>query len=400
MLLFLSLFIMLLAIILLYFNARNYTSSVYLGIFFFLISLYGVNHYVIMYSSSVFWMSIFFGHFAVLFYLIGPMSYLYVRSVLTDNSRLRKNDLWHLVPVVVYLVAVIPYLIAPYTYKTAIAEAIVKNRDFMMSYQLTFLSRLFSNQLLYLSRPLLVLLYAFGAITMYLRYKKQKRDSFIKLQQNFMEKWLLLFLSFQIVLGVSLFALIFKSFTEKVLILFYTINALQILSATGLIGLLISPFLFPQVLYGLPRLPVTFKMQHKEEQDVMSPEIKKNVLDLHSDYIQYILQKTEACMMDDQLFLQPNYNLLQFSHHIQVPVHHLGYFFREFREQSFNDFRNECRVNFAKSLLNDGKASELTLEAIGFKSGFANRQTFFRAFKKVEGISPGTYLAEKQTQDE
>ncbi len=46
-------------IILLYFNARKYTSSVYLGIFFFLVSIYG----------------------------------------LTDNSRLKKKDLWHFLPI-------------------------------------------------------------------------------------------------------------------------------------------------------------------------------------------------------------------------------------------------------------------------------------------------------------
>jgi AraC-like DNA-binding protein len=57
------------------------------------------------------------------------------------------------------------------------------------------------------------------------------------------------------------------------------------------------------------------------------------------------------------------------------------------------NFRNEWSVEHAKSLIMEGKSSELTLEAIGILSGFSSRNTFLHAFKKVEGISPHTYLS-------
>jgi AraC-like DNA-binding protein len=47
----------------------------------------------------------------------------------------------------------------------------------------------------------------------------------------------------------------------------------------------------------------------------------------------------------------------------------------------------------AKNLIKEGKNAELTLEAIGLLSGFSSRNTFFTAFKKAEGISPGSYAA-------
>ena len=47
-----------------------------------------------------------------------------------------------------------------------------------------------------------------------------------------------------------------------------------------------------------------------------------------------------------------------------------------------------------KKLISEGKAEELTLEAIGIQSGFTNRNTFFTAFKKVEGVSPSAFLAQ------
>jgi AraC-like DNA-binding protein len=97
-------------------------------------------------------------------------------------------------------------------------------------------------------------------------------------------------------------------------------------------------------------------------------------------------------MKQFQPYLQPDFNLTQFSVLVHIPTHHLAYYFREEKKQSFIDYRNIWRVNHAKTLIKEGKASDLTLEAIGLLSGFSNRNTFFIAFKKAEGISPGAFV--------
>ncbi|MEI6436852.1 MAG: helix-turn-helix domain-containing protein, partial [Bacteroidota bacterium] len=76
---------------------------------------------------------------------------------------------------------------------------------------------------------------------------------------------------------------------------------------------------------------------------------------------------------------------------IKIPAHHLAYYYREVKKQSFNDFRNVWRINHAKNLIKEGKANELTLEAIGQLSGFSSRNAFFTAFKKAEGTSPRAF---------
>jgi YesN/AraC family two-component response regulator len=83
--------------------------------------------------------------------------------------------------------------------------------------------------------------------------------------------------------------------------------------------------------------------------------------------------------------------MAQLSVYTQIPVHHLSFYFREEKKQHFNEYRNEWRVNHAKVLIKEGKANEITLEAIGLLSGFSTRNTFFKSFKKVEGISPGVF---------
>jgi len=106
-----------------------------------------------------------------------------------------------------------------------------------------------------------------------------------------------------------------------------------------------------------------------------------------------IHDKTNLCMQELHPFLQPEFNLAQLSVLIHIPIHHLAFWFREVKKQSFIDFRNEWRVEHAKQLIREGKSDELTLEAIGLLSGFSARNTFLNAFKKVEGICPQKFLS-------
>jgi YesN/AraC family two-component response regulator len=98
-----------------------------------------------------------------------------------------------------------------------------------------------------------------------------------------------------------------------------------------------------------------------------------------------------------QPYMNPDFNLAELSAHIHIPVHHLGYYFREEKRQSFKDYRNEWRVKHAKNLIEDGKTGELTLEAIGQLSGFPNRDSFRTAFQRLEGLTPAAFAARGKT---
>ena len=112
-----------------------------------------------------------------------------------------------------------------------------------------------------------------------------------------------------------------------------------------------------------------------------------------SDYLMQMNSIIENLMLEEKVYLTTDLNLPRLSVLTQIPVHHLAYFFREHLNQSFHDYRNGWRVEHAKMLIMEGKAKELTLEAIGTLSGFSSRNTFFIAFKRVEGISPGEFTS-------
>jgi len=198
--------------------------------------------------------------------------------------------------------------------------------------------------------------------------------------------------AFLFILILSHIGLILEVKIEEQIVIFYTLNFLLAASGIGLTGLLISPFFFPGVLYGLPRIPETPDINEHSTPEV--PIKNKNEPHFEADYLNLIRESSTSCMGELQPFLQSEFNLAQLSVLIHVPVHHLAYYFREVKKQTFNDFRNEWRVEYAKNLIREGKSTDLTLEAIGLLSGFSSRNTFLNGFKKLEGISPLAFLTQ------
>jgi AraC-like DNA-binding protein len=394
MLLTLSILGIFLSVILVYFNARKFTTSIYLGIFFFLISLYGFIQNSILYSKSVFLVALVFIDIGFLSYLTGPMLYWYFRSTLTDNSRLNKNDLWHLLPMLIFLFATLPHMLTPWTYKMEIATKIVEDSNFLGYFNDVLLYQIFPKVAVFISRPLLILGYAFWSAVLFFNYVKHKRVSSVFADQKYMIKWLTVLLGFIFISALSQLMLLTKVFSLRETHMFFTFNVLNVLSGVGLAGLLISPFFFPGILYGLPRPPEPEEAPGNTDElnEPLQEGTKKMSSKFEADYLEFISKQTEKCIIEYQPYLQQDLNLTQLSMLVKIPVHHLAYYFREVKKKTFSDYRNEWRVEHAKNLIREGKSNDLTLEAIGILSGFSSRNTFLNAFKKTEGISPQAFL--------
>jgi len=393
MLLFLSLAGIILSIILIYFNFNRYKSSIYLGAFFFLVSLYGFIEYVIFYSRDTFLIALTYINFAFFTYLIGPALYVYIRSVLADKARISRGDAWHLLPAIIFLLSSVPHLFSPWSSKLSDAGEILKDPGFLGMNSATLLSDLIPNKWIYLSRPLLVLAYTLWSVVILIRYLAENKESKVFTNQRYMVQWLSVLLGSLLVLCMCQGVLVLQAFEHRDSTLFFTMNLLQMLSVAGLLGLLISPYFFPGILYGLPRLPVSvLKDTTVLARETVTPKEERKFHNYETDYMQEIGAKMMACMEQSKPYLSARFNLNQLAVAIDVPVHHLAFYFREVKKQSFMDFRNDMRISHAKKLILDGKASDLTLEAIGLASGFSSRNTFFTAFKKAEGISPSLYL--------
>ncbi len=382
-----------LSVILLYYNARKFPASIFLGAFFFLVSLYGFVQWVQLYSSSPVLVGIFYMNLNFLAYLIGPLNYWYVRSTLKDDFRLKKRDLWHFLPAAVMLVISLPYMFTTWDYKIGVATEIIKDLDYLILIKPTVLHKLMPNSYVYLSHDLLIFIYLVFSVRLFIRYLKEAQEKSIIFGQGYMTKWITVFLVFSFILVTSHTAVLGRAIFLDDVHFVNAVSILQHITAIGLTGLVLSPLFFPEILYGLPRFPNQFLKERKESNGHQEDPPKKQMAPLEAAYLSSIRDKLERCMAEQRPYLSKDFNLTELSVLVRIPVHHLAYFFREEKGQSFTNYRNRWRIEHAKGLIHKGRAKELTLEAIGTLSGFSSRASFITAFKRFEGVPPHDYVS-------
>jgi len=59
--------------------------------------------------------------------------------------------------------------------------------------------------------------------------------------------------------------------------------------------------------------------------------------------------------------------------------------------QNFATFINHHRIQYARHLIESAPGYPLKLDLIASESGFNNRQTFYKAFQLITGVTPGQY---------
>ncbi|MHA8075517.1 helix-turn-helix domain-containing protein [Aquirufa sp. TARAVU-A1A] len=105
------------------------------------------------------------------------------------------------------------------------------------------------------------------------------------------------------------------------------------------------------------------------------------------------IERLFSAYIEDQPYLKAGFSLNMISEGTKLPVHQISYFIKTRYALTFNEWKNEQRINYAVELINAGHAELLTLESISLQCGYRSRANFLDAFKKVMGITPSEYLA-------
>lgn len=96
-------------------------------------------------------------------------------------------------------------------------------------------------------------------------------------------------------------------------------------------------------------------------------------------------------MQREALYLRPELKIADVAAHLGMPSHHLSEVLNQSVGQHFSDFINTYRVEEAKAQLGNIRYRHLSVESLGLDCGFANKATFYRAFKKITGMTPGEW---------
>lgn len=96
---------------------------------------------------------------------------------------------------------------------------------------------------------------------------------------------------------------------------------------------------------------------------------------------------------DEKAFQNPELTLTEVAKRLQTNPSFLSKMVNQGFEMNFNDFVNGFRIEAVKACLDKGEQRSRTLLGIAFDCGFNSKATFNRAFKKVTGANPKDYAS-------
>lgn len=160
----------------------------------------------------------------------------------------------------------------------------------------------------------------------------------------------------------------------------------------------------PQVFYAtmlsaavfINILAVFMVRNHKEfHGQVLNPQrIKSRNPTPPRDEVEKVLSQVYQVMDQEKPYLDPELSLSKFSVFLQKTPHQVSEILNMRLGKSFYEFINEYRYQEARKRLQSGEYKHLTILAIAFDSGFNNKNTFNRVFKKYAGKTPSQFLKE------
>lgn len=101
--------------------------------------------------------------------------------------------------------------------------------------------------------------------------------------------------------------------------------------------------------------------------------------------------KLEALMTVEKAYLEPELTLGDLAQRLHTNGSVMSAVINGAFGKNFNDFVNTYRVEAVKQMLRDPAAQHLSFLGLGLECGFNSKSTFNRAFKKLTGLSPGAY---------
>ena len=396
---------MLLSVMLLGMKNGLNSSNRYLAGFFFCTSLYCLSIYIFLFSNSVPLVAVFFSSIPSIYYLIGPLSYLYARSIVRDDSKLSSLDYLHFVIFLLTFIGSLPFLFSDWTHKLLVAENLIDGNLFNTKYQTNVIIPKQLNQFL---RPIHTIFY--GILNWYLLRELWHKASLYanKIQYSLIRRWLFAFnclitiASIAYLLGLYYMKSIqnkpeFYKSSETVLFI--------ILVSYSLMNVCL--FLFPRIMYGLPlerqnavlggsssmlKAKTVPAIEDEEQVEESTPDEKQPFLFLFTESylaaIQLELEKCKAVLR----YLDPAFKLDTLFLDSGIPLHHWTFFFNEIKKQSFIEWKNSERIAFALKLISEGFLDDHTFKSLGVKCGFTTQSTFIRVFKLYTGKNPSDFF--------
>jgi len=372
----------LLTIFLLLFKKNALRSfSDYLLTAFILCQCWTILLFILVYSESILDYPHLYKSAAPITFLIAPLGYLYVRSVLFNEVAFKKMDFLHALPFLFFSLNYLPFFASSTESKLAILNATLLDRNEAVTTQLGLLPESF----FYVLRPVQTLIYLLFQWALLMQFNKAFKVKEVEQQIIVVTRWLKVFtlanatVLFSLVFLILLYLSVPNIFADLISLI---PNYLLSLSFVVICAYLLVN---PQVLNGLPFV------KYKEKKSRLLSDTVVQVPFIHKNYAKEIAQ-LEAYFANSKAYLQPNLSISEVAVATQIPNRELSFLINSYHKKRFSDYLNDMRLSHFLAQVDAATLDQFTIEAIALAAGFSSKSSFYRAFKKKYGSSPSAYL--------
>lgn len=360
---------------------RSYSDYLLSG--FILFQCWTAGAYVLVITGAILEIPFFFKTAAPINFLIPPLGYLYVRSVLFNEKKWTSQDLLHLLPFTLFLISYLPFFLSPIEFKLEVISEILRDHNSAITRPVG----LIPESIFQFSRALQAIIYLSAQWWLIFTVHKRMKDQAMESQIQVVHGWLKIFtgantlywMGFLLVIVLYLIGL--NIFEESLLNLLPTV-------LLGFSFFLIGAYLliYPQVLIGLPFVrPVS-----EGESGVVSTEKGEDTFN-YENYTQEIAV-LDSYFLETNAFLQPNLTISEVAVATGLPLRELSYLINAYHKKRFSDYLNEMRLAHFLTQVDAFTLDNFTIESIALSAGFSSRSSFYRAFNRFYGCTPSEYL--------
>lgn len=327
-------------------------------------------------------------------YLIGPVVYFYVQSLLNPSFRFDKKQYIHLVPGIVYLLLSLLIVLTDKVFSRQ-AYFITDNSDpdFADWYQYSgFISQLFyfiaSMRYYRLYRKLMVQVTSYADLLVF------------RWVRNFLVAFLIMLL-LRLLFNVLSYMPAFSKFTYvgpwweyfsfSIIFYFIAINGFSNNLETRI------PFRLDLLSYRpLLLLPAStaaeFQNDHVEEAEVVEINDSPTKIPQENELVTEWKPKILNMVLHERIFEDPELSLSMLAGRLGTNVSVISKVINQGFGLNFNDFINHHRIEAVKEKIISGDHKTHTILSLAFDCGFNSKATFNRAFKKYTGQSPKEWI--------
>lgn len=352
---------------------ENKNDSKWLALFVLLGGLYicpFMLGYAGWYSKKSYREFLFFVPFQQLF-LIGPVLYFYIQSLLNNTFKPERKDLVHFLPAIAYLTySLIIFITDKLILNEFFFYADGRDKDLVFWYQMAGL--------------ISMLFYLILSLKYYKKYRKITLEE-VSFADEVAFKW------------IQHFTLAF-SFILILRVVFFIVNP-----EWGEFGSKYWYYLCFSVLFLYIAITgysntvrTTVKSGHANLVSLDAPLIVSNSKANEDQEFSLNLQewkaKITAVFELEEIYKNPNLTLTDVALHLDTNRNVISNVINKEIKLNFNDFVNKKRTEAVIEMLKKGEHIHSSLLGIALECGFNSKTTFNRAFKKQTGLTPKQYI--------